>query len=619
MGTRYRLPRSEALAPGTAPAGGEGQKFHLLAELGRGGMATVYLAVVRGPAGFNKLIVVKCLRPSLAAEPEFLEMFLAEARLAARINHPNAVQTNEIGFDGQFYYIVMEYIEGTSLENIVRKAGTSFPLAVHVHILMQALAGLHHAHELKDFEGQPLNVVHRDVSPHNIMVSYDGQVKLVDFGIAKAADSGGNTRTGVMKGKCAYMAAEQFGNHHVDRRADVFAAGVCLWQALANRKLWKGLSEADIFTRVSRGEIPSPTTVVDDLPGPLVDICMRALALRPEDRFATAADFLTALEDFVNRNPAFRVSNRDVTRFVSELFAEERATMQSKIDEQLRAVASSGASLVTFQGEGASGAFMSTTNTPAASSRKKTPRALIAVAAVLAIGAGGIIFAKTRAGATSSQTPGTQANVSVRVRPENAKIYFDDAPLTGNPATASFTRDGLSHRVRAEAPGFARKTELVVLDSSNVAVDLELDPENADAVGSTQTMATLNASPPGARLYLDGTPLPANPAVTKVPRDGKAHEVKAEAAGFLPKTQRITFDAPTASVTLALDKDPKAPKGAAAAAQARTGGTKHSDRGPDAPQGGPVATSTAANPTPLPTTSSTNKKKVLDQGDPWGN
>src|SRR5262249_8752669 len=165
-------------------------------------------------------------------------MFLAEARLAARINHPNVVQTNEVGFDGQFYYIVMAYIEGPSLENIVRRLGASFPLNLHLYILLQALAGLHEAHELKDFEGRPLNVVHRDVSPHNIMVSYEGEVKILDFGIAKAADSGGNTRTGIMKGKCAYMAPEQYGSGDVDRRADVFAAGVCLWQAITGARLW---------------------------------------------------------------------------------------------------------------------------------------------------------------------------------------------------------------------------------------------------------------------------------------------------------------------------------------------------------------------------------------------
>src|SRR5579864_5083114 len=180
--------QSQTQSASVVPASSTGEstsKFALLAELGRGGMATVYLACARGPAGFNKLMVVKCLRPSLAAEPEFLEMFLAEARLAARINHPNVVQTNEVGHDGQFYYIAMEFIDGPSVENIVRKAQEAFPVNLYIHVLLQALSGLNHAHEQKDYDGRPLNVVHRDVSPHNIMVSYDGHVKLLDFGIAK--------------------------------------------------------------------------------------------------------------------------------------------------------------------------------------------------------------------------------------------------------------------------------------------------------------------------------------------------------------------------------------------------------------------------------------------------
>jgi serine/threonine-protein kinase len=615
-------------APTTSRAGmTDTSKFKLLAELGRGGMATVYLAVVRGPAGFNKLVVVKCLRPSLAAEPEFLEMFLAEARLAARINHPNVVQTNEVGFDGQFYFIVMEYIEGPTLESMVRKGGENLPAKIHLFVLMQALQGLHHAHELKDFDGKPLNVVHRDLSPHNIMVSYDGQVKLLDFGIAKAADSGGNTRTGIMKGKCAYMSAEQFGGKQVDRRADIFAAGVCLWQAVTHARLWKGLSDAEIFSRISRGEIPSPKSIKPDLPDALVKIIMRSLALRPEDRYATVADFVGELDDFIQTHPDYRASQRDLTKYVTELFAKERETMQAKIDDQLRTVQQLGEGLVAFQAEVAQGlpSVAGTSNLAGVQTKRSSGVLIAGLLALLAAG-GGLLYMR-KSNATTGTTAGpAQARVTVKATPESAKIFWDGAPLGGNPASAAFTRDGLSHNVRVEAPGYVRKTELVVLDSSNVSVEVALEPESTDEVdpfGNKLSNMTIESPAPNARLYWDGVLLPSNPSTAKYPRDGKEHEIKADAPGYIAKTQKVVLDKPSGKITIELARDPRATApvvfGGTHPAPVR-GGTKAIDRSveraPDPPPPPPVTAATA--PTPPPATTKPQGKQ-LDRNDPWAN
>ena len=321
-------------------------------------MATAYLAAVQGPAGFNKLIVVKRLRPALAEEPEFLRMFMEEARLSARIDHPNVVHTNEVGFDGEYHYISMEYLDGQSLESILRrvlknsqalKGGDgpppsdpsgigieeAFPLKFHLLVLMHCLQGLDFAHELKDFDGSPLNVVHRDVSPHNIMVTYDGAVKVLDFGIAKAADSSGDTRTGVMKGKCAYMPAEQFGGKSVDRRADIFAVGVMMWQAITNKKMWRGLSDAEIFQRLATGQIPTVSSVKPDVDPALEAICMKALAATPDGRYATCVEFQTAIEDYVAAHPSLRASTRELGKYVSDLFSEDRTRIRGIIEAQL--------------------------------------------------------------------------------------------------------------------------------------------------------------------------------------------------------------------------------------------------------------------------------------------
>src|SRR4051794_26091703 len=185
-------------------------KYRLIAELGHGGMADVFLAVARGPIGFNKLLVVKRLKANLVDEPEYVAMLGDEARLAARLNHPNVVQTNEVGQEGDQYFIAMEYLDGQPLHRVLTRSEKKerMPLAMHLRIVCDVLSGLHYAHELADFDGSPLNVVHRDVTPQNIFVTYDGQVKLVDFGIAKASGRDGETKTGIVKGKVTYMGPE---------------------------------------------------------------------------------------------------------------------------------------------------------------------------------------------------------------------------------------------------------------------------------------------------------------------------------------------------------------------------------------------------------------------------
>ena len=515
-------------APATSAAAG---KYSVIAELGRGGMATVFLAVAQGPGGFNKLQVVKRLRPALAVDPEFLQMFLEEARLSARINHPHVVQTNEVGFDGVYHYIAMEYLDGQALETILRRTNEKkqpLPLTMHLRVIADCLAGLHAAHELTDFEGNPLNVVHRDVSPHNVMVTYDGQVKVLDFGIAKAADSSGDTRTGIMKGKCAYMAAEQFGGTKVDRRADVFAVGVMLWQALTGARMWKGLSDADIFQRLATGDIRKPTTVKPDIHPELEAIVMRALALKPEDRYPTAADFQSDIEKHL-RSLGDHGTARDIGKFVSALFADSRAALKTAIEQQMKAnataselakkhtaevpllwqlvpgatgeisaAAGSTPSMTPVSGHNSgefdaqrSGSAPISMRSSALPARRNDRLAIFAGIGVIALG----VLVVAAAGAyrkhgvepvVSGPAPTAvivtvppQVVVSVKATPSQAHIFVDDVPLPTNPATSTFVKDGTSHRLRVEAPGYQKKFEFITYDSNTVSVDIALEPEVA--------------------------------------------------------------------------------------------------------------------------------------------
>jgi serine/threonine protein kinase len=281
---------------------GEGERldrFELVAELASGGMATVFLARLSGVAGFQRLVAIKRLHPHLAREPEFVEMFLDEARLAARIHHPNVVPIQEVGESEHGYYLVMDYIEGDTLARVLAKAAKTngkVPYGVTIRILLDTLAGLHAAHEMRDDHGEPLQIVHRDVSPQNILVGVDGVARVVDFGVARAATRLSTTRSGQLKGKLAYMAPEQARGAGVDRRADLFACGIVLWEALATKRLFKGDGEAETLNRVLYEPIATPSSVRPDVPKALEDICMKALSRDPDQRFATAQDFGDELE-----------------------------------------------------------------------------------------------------------------------------------------------------------------------------------------------------------------------------------------------------------------------------------------------------------------------------------
>ncbi len=317
-------------------------KYIVLAELGRGGMAQVYLALSRGQSGFNKLVVLKLLRSHLAEDPEFLEMFLAEARLAARLNHANIVQTYEVGFEAGRHCIIMEYLEGrtlTELETATRSQ--PMPLSFGVRILAEALAALHYAHELCDVDGLPLGIVHRDVSPHNLIVTYDGQVKLgLDFGIAKATQDDARTKTGVFKGKLRYTAPERLTTDVNDRRSDIFSVGVLLWQLLTRRHVWAGMNDLTVMQHLSnRTRIPSPRSVVADVPRQLEQICLKALDPLPDARFQTAAEMEDALEEFL-ANESGGITNRTLAKFLGEVFGESRQSFQHLVDQQMRVAAS---------------------------------------------------------------------------------------------------------------------------------------------------------------------------------------------------------------------------------------------------------------------------------------
>jgi serine/threonine protein kinase len=312
-------------------------KYEVLAVLGRGGMSDVYLAVMRGPAGYAKLVVLKELRSELVQDPDHLAMFFAEARLGARLSHPAVVQVYELGQDAGRLFITMEFLEGQPLHRVLARLGDSggLPTATYLRVVEEVLSALHYSHELTDYDGTPLHVVHRDVSPHNVFVTYDGRVKLVDFGIAKGLDSPLDTRNGIVKGKVAYMSPEQAAGRPVDRRSDVYSAGIMIWEAITGVRLWRGLNEVAIVGQLMGGNVPAPHTIRPDVPPELEAVCLRALSREPADRHQTAEALRLDLEAAVLKL-GMRAPLAPLGELVSRSFSAERAEMRERISLKLR-------------------------------------------------------------------------------------------------------------------------------------------------------------------------------------------------------------------------------------------------------------------------------------------
>jgi serine/threonine-protein kinase len=535
-------------------------RYRAIAKLGEGGMGMVYLAVDQGPAGFNKLKVVKCLRPSMATENEEHlseqarqeeRMFLDEIRLTALLNHRNIVQAYEVGQEGSTYFLVMEYLDGQPFRAVrsrAKKLEGGMKLPLQLRVLADALNGLHYAHELTSHDGTPLRIVHRDVSPHNVFVTYDGSIKLVDFGIAKASISS-ETRTEVIKGKVAYMAPEQLKSALVDRRTDIFQVGIMLWEVATGLRYWRGLSDLQIIHRLDTGDLLPIEGEGANIDPELARICGLAMAVKQDDRYPTAEAFRRDIEAYLEQSGQ-RTSTEDVGDYVSRLFANKRTETRAEIDAQLKRIRQDSlhaahdvpmisihSSMSIDAGPG-SGRTEDNSPSPGARSSAMTARGLresstgqtaspsivtwtgappnykayVGMAAVLCAGIGiTLLFARLGPGgpvapatppapsaatspAPSAQTADAAADlVTLRLSatPREATLFLDDAELGSNPFTGHFPKDNISHRLRAQASGRATKAVLLTFES-DLVISLDLEQLPAD-----KTQSRADKSPKG--------------------------------------------------------------------------------------------------------------------------
>jgi len=313
-------------------------RYELIAPLARGGMGSVHLARLPGAGGFQRLYAIKVMHPHLAEETEFVGMLLDEARIAARIHHPNAVPIVDVCHSSRGFYLVMDYIDGVTLARLLSATG-ALPwrerTRAAIRVILDALAGLHAAHELTDDEGNPLGIVHRDVSPQNIMVGADGVGRITDFGIALAASRIVASRPGLIKGKPSYMSPEQVSAAPADRRADVFAMGIVLWEALTHARLFHAEMEVGALMQVMAAEIKPPSSIVPEVPASLDAVCMKALERPLERRWESARAMADALESAASA-AGLLASTHEVSDVLRATFSDEFAARRALIRDHAR-------------------------------------------------------------------------------------------------------------------------------------------------------------------------------------------------------------------------------------------------------------------------------------------
>ena len=318
-------------------------KYTLLDRIAVGGMAEIFLARQAGLEGFEKTIVIKRIRPHLSKQASFVKMFLNEAKLAAQLNHPNIVQIYDLGKINESYFIAMEYIFGRDMRRIIPKADTKeipFPMVYALKIASSVCEGLFYAHQKADIYGNPLNIVHRDITPENIFVSFDGTVKVLDFGIAKAANQIEQTKAGEIKGKLSYMSPEQCMGKPLDCRSDIFSLGTVLYEWITGFKLFTGESEVAILKNITEGKIYKPSYFKSDIPDAVEAILMKSLEKDRDKRYQTAWEMQYDLDQFLSQNE-FTPSNIHLSNFLRQLFLDEMEDEKARLAQAAPALDSS--------------------------------------------------------------------------------------------------------------------------------------------------------------------------------------------------------------------------------------------------------------------------------------
>lgn len=485
--------------------------YLLLERLNTGGMADIYLAKQFGFGGTDQLVALKCIRPELAEDPVFIRMFVDEAKLAVLLRHANVAATYELGRIGTTYCIAMEYIQGRDLLALIERArarGVEVPEAIALQLMTQVCEGLDYAHRKADPAGVPLNIVHRDVSPHNILIGYSGEVKLIDFGIAKAATHASRSQGGVLKGKYGYMSPEQVRGQPVDCRADIFACGIVLWELLTRERLFAGASDFSVLEKVRQAEILPPSLVAPSIKPDVEVVILKALEREPSDRFASASDMRDALVQIMLRRGG-QASARDLAALMASLFDAERQDELQRLERarQLTAMPADAEPLAEDTGRSDDAPRRPPAPLPAQSMASVPTRDLSPP---------GKVAARTQA-LVGGDTP-VVPPVSLAPQRSAVAVVAEVRPTE--------IRDAYRRQHR-------RRDLLIVLGAVGLAMALVLGtwiatrPSGSDASGGV----IITTVPPEAQVLLDGVLVGSTPFSSSAIPPG-AHDVMLEKPGF---------------------------------------------------------------------------------------
>ncbi|HEX7664433.1 MAG TPA: serine/threonine-protein kinase, partial [Polyangiaceae bacterium] len=564
-------------------------KYTLLRKLAQGGMAELFLALQKSVAGFEKLIVIKRILPAMNADRAFIDMLLHEARIAATLSHPNIVQIFDVGQVDGTYFIAMEHVHGEDIRSMVRqmkkKGYPTFPREHALGIIMGMCAGLAYAHEKTDLDGTPLGIVHRDISPQNVVVTFSGDIKIVDFGIAKSDNKGiEQTKSGKLKGKVPYMSPEQARGDQIDHRSDIFATGVMLFELTTGRRLFKGASEYETLKLICDRDYPRPSQVLANYPPALERIVMRALEKDRDERYQSAREMQQDLETFI-RDERVAVSTVAMNEFMQKLFedklaSQKEALMQGKqlaeiIEAQsepppppseydLGAPRASQASILSMPAASRTVTEISA-NRP---EKSKTP-IVIAAVALLAIGGavGGGFYVKhqndvkaQQAAAAAAASTGEvmralpKASLVIDSDPPGASIWINgDLRSEVTPATVLDLPFGVPLEVKLTKDGFEQVKESVTCTEN------ELQKKLSEKLVAGSVSVDVNVLPAlaqkGLVVLVDGKKIDGTSA--KGLSSGIQHNVIVSSPGYVDQSQSF-LGAPQESkhLDVTLQKEP---------------------------------------------------------------